>query len=85
MKLIKPSVEWLPQEPTLEGAKKIIEIAGRTCYKSEHLITEESSEKFYNRMKGYGHGSVLEHGTIYLRIPIEEYKKNYKNKYFPQE
>ncbi len=68
MKLIKPSVEWLPQEPTLEGAKKIIEIAGRTCYKSEHLITEESSEKFYNRMLSYGHGSVLEHGTIYLTL-----------------
>lgn len=71
MKLIKPSVEWLPQEPTLEGAKKIIEIAGRTCYKSEHLITEESSEKFYNRMLNYDHGSVLEHGTIYLALPVE--------------
>ena len=83
MKLIKPSVEWLPQEPTLEGAKKIIEIAGRTCYKSEHLITEESSEKFYNRMLGYGHGSVLEHGTIYLKLDritqekeIEVYEDN---------
>ena len=31
MQLIEPSVEWLPQEPTLEGAKKIIEVAGRTC------------------------------------------------------
>ena len=45
MKLVKPSVEYIPQEPTLEGAKKIIEIAGRVCYKSEHLITEDSSEK----------------------------------------
>ena len=32
-----------------------------------------------------GHGSMLEQGTVYLRIPIEEYEKNYKNKYFPQE
>ena len=31
MRLVKPSVEWLQQEPTLEGAKKMIEIAGRTC------------------------------------------------------
>ena len=84
MKLIKPSVEWLPQEPTLDGAKKLIEIAGRTCYKSEHLITKDSSDKFYNRMLSYGHGSVLEHGTVYLKIPIKEYDKNYKNKYFPQ-
>ena len=72
MKFVKPSVEWLPQEPTLEGAKKIIEIAGRTCYKSEHLITKDSSSKFYNRMLSYGHGSVLEHGTIYLSIDASE-------------
>lgn len=31
MKLIKPSVEWFPQEATLEGAKKLIEVGGRTC------------------------------------------------------
>lgn len=84
MKLVKPNVRFIPQEPTLKGAKKIIEIAGRICYKSEHLITEDSSEKFYNRMKGYGHGSVLEHGTIYLTVDrftddepvIEFYDKN---------
>ena len=77
MKLVKPSVEWLQQEPTLEGAKKIIEIAGRTCYKSEHLITEGSSEKFYNRMKRLGHLSVLEHGTVYLKIPNSSIAHSY--------
>lgn len=70
MKLIKPSVEWLPQTPNIDGAKRIIEIAGRTCYKSEHLITDDSSDKFYNRMLSYGHGSVLEHGTVYLKVNI---------------
>ena len=70
MKFVKPSVEWLPQEPTLDGAKKLIEIAGRTCYKSEHLITKDSSDKFYNRMLSYGHGSVLEHGTVYLKLNV---------------
>ena len=66
MKLVKPKVEFIPQEPTLDGAKKQIEIGGRICYKSEHLITNKSSEKFFKRMLSYGHGSVLEHGTIYL-------------------
>ena len=88
MRLVKPSVEFIPQEPALKGAKRIIEIAGRICYKSEHLITEGSSEKFYNRMKGYGHGSVLEHGTIYLSIDtskecgsLDHYIKHKYSKY----
>ena len=70
MQLIEPSVEWLPQEPTLEGAKKIIEVAGRTCYKSEDKTTDNSYKQFYNRMKRLGHLSVLEHGSIYLKINI---------------
>lgn len=70
MKLIKPSVEWLPQEATLDGAKRLIELAGRTCYKSEDKITEDSYEQFYDRMKRLGHLSVLEHGAIYMTMNI---------------
>lgn len=55
------------------------------CYKSEDKITETSAKDFTDRMIKSGHGSMLEQGTVYLRIPIEEYEKNYKNKYFPQE
>ena len=85
MKLIKPKFEIIEQEPGLEGIYKAIELAGRTCYKSEDKITPVSAEEFVNRMIKSGHGAMLEHGTVYLRIPIEEYEKNYKNKYFPQE
>ena len=35
MKLIKPSFEIIPQSEGLDGIYKQIEIAGRTCYKSE--------------------------------------------------
>ena len=70
MKLIKPSVEWLPQEATLDGAKRLIELAGRTCYKSEDKITEDSYKQFYDRMKRLGHLSVLEHGAIYMTMNI---------------
>lgn len=85
MKLIEPKAELILQQEGLEGVYKQIEIAGRTCYKSENRITEDSAEKFYKMLVNSGHYAMLEHGTIYLKIPIEEYEKNYKNKYFPQE
>lgn len=85
MRLIKPSFSILEQGPGLEGIYKQIEQAGRTCYRSFDKITETSAKDFTDRMIKSGHGSMLEQGTVYLRIPIEEYEKNYKNKYFPQE
>lgn len=85
MELIKPSWEILEQESGIDGIYKAIERAGRTCYKSEDKIIENSAKPFVDRMVKSGHGAMLEHGTVYLRIPIEEYEKNYKNKYFPQE
>lgn len=85
MNLIKPHFEILEQQPGIDGIYKMIELAGRTCYRSENKITENSAKDFVDRMIKSGHGAMLEHGTVYLRIPIEEYEKNYKNKYFPQE
>ena len=68
MKLIESSVEVVPQQPGLEGIYKQIEIGGRTCYKSENLICEGSAKKFVDRLAGYHHYSVFEHGTVYLKI-----------------
>lgn len=84
MKLIKPSFSIIEQEPGIEGIYKAIERAGRTCYKSEDKITEDSAKKFVEMLNVKHHLSVYEHGTVYLKIPIEEYNKNYKNKYLPQ-
>lgn len=67
MKLIKPSFEILEQEPGLNGIYKAIERAGRTSYKSEDKITEDSAKPFVDRMVNSGHGAVLEHGTVYLK------------------
>lgn len=69
MKLIKPSFEIIEQLPGLEGMYKQIELAGRTCYKSEDKITETSAKEFVDRMIKSGHGAMLEHGTIYFKIP----------------
>lgn len=70
MRLIKPSVEIIKQEEyDLNHIFKFIELAGRTCYKSEDKITEDSAKEFVNRMVKSGHGAMLEHGTVYLTIP----------------
>ena len=73
MKLIKSSFEILEQDQGLQGIYKQIEIAGRTCYKSEDKITKDSAKDFVERMIQSGHGAMLEHGTVYLFCPTEEY------------
>lgn len=73
MKLINPSVELITQAPGLEGIYKQVERVGRVCYKSEDKITENSAKPFVDRMIKSGHGAMLEHGTIYLFIPWNEY------------
>lgn len=68
MRLIKPSFEILEQQPGIDGIYKMIELAGRTCYRSGDKITEDSAKGFVDRMIASGHGAMLEHGTVYLKI-----------------
>jgi len=68
MKLIESSYEIIPQDVGLEGVLKQIEIAARNCYKSEAFIKEGSAEKMVNALIKRGHGSPLEHGTVYLHF-----------------
>lgn len=74
MKLIKPSYNIIEQECGLNGIYKQIELAGRTCYKSEDKITEDSAKAFVDRMIKSGHGAMLEHGTIYLHMEFASKK-----------
>lgn len=84
MKLIKPSFEIWNQPAGLEGVYKQIERVGRVCYKSEDKITEDSAKPFVDRMIASGHGAMLEHGTVYLKVfnvienseLIDKYKSN---------
>ena len=68
MRLINSSFEIIEQAPGLKGLKQAIERAGRTCYKSEDKITEDSCEEFVQRMVNSGHHAMLEHGTVYLYV-----------------
>lgn len=69
MKIINPEVVLLPQLPGIEGIYKQIELAGRTCYKSEDKITEDSAKAFVDRMIKSKHLAMCEHGTLYFKIP----------------
>lgn len=84
MRLIKPSFEILEQKPGLDGLLQHIERCGRTCYKSEDKITEDSAEKFVNMLVNRGHTAMVEHGTVYLTLGMPDrwaYFKYCTNKY----
>lgn len=81
MRIVKPSFEIIEQLPNLKGIYKQIELAGRTCYKSHDKMTEDSSKSFVDRMIKSGHGAMLEHGTVYLAIPMTTYAPDSVNTY----
>lgn len=65
MKIVKPTVEmlWITPDP-----ERQVEAAGRTCYKSEDKITDDSARDFARRMRASGHHAMIEHGVASFRI-----------------
>ena len=57
MKIIEQSHEILHIDDLAR-----IEIAGRTCYKSEDKITENSADRFVKMLIKRGHEAMIEHG-----------------------
>ncbi len=76
MKLIESKAEYIPQEEGLEGIYKSIELAGRTAYHSLDKITPDSAKDFVDRMIKSKHGAALEHGTVYLKVPCDVWRKD---------
>lgn len=68
MKLVKPSFEILTA--TVDPLQ-LIERAGRTCYKSEDKITDDSAEKFVEMIRKRGHYSVIEHAIATVKFVID--------------
>ena len=68
MKIIKASAEIISATESLE---RLIELAGRTCYKSEDRIDETSAPAFIEKIKSFKHESVLEHGAITVRFILD--------------
>jgi len=65
MRITEPSVELLAYTPDM---LQLIERAGRTAYKSEDKITDESAEAFVRMVLERGHYSVLEHGSVTFKF-----------------
>ena len=67
MRIIEPSY-IIEDEIDAQRMMRTIERAGRTCYKSEHNISEGSAEKFISNIIKRGHESVIEHEKITVRF-----------------
>lgn len=66
MKIVEPSFK------IMRGLDRdvipFLEECGRTCYKSEDLITETSASKFVSGLMKSKHESVIEHASITVRL-----------------
>ncbi len=81
MRLIKPSVEIFEQGPEMQGIYNMIELCGKTSYKSP-VKGGEDAEKFVSARANEGHLAVLEFGTVYLKVPpVLNHLKYEKNPY----
>lgn len=67
MRLTSPSHEIMFVQDPQEVLKQI-ELAGRTCYRSEDRITPESAKVFTRKILDSGHHSVIEHISITVRF-----------------
>lgn len=67
MKIIKSSYEIMTPINRNE-ILKTIERAGRTCYKSEDKITEDSASKFVTMLIKKTHEAMLEHYNITIKF-----------------
>lgn len=67
MKIIAPGYEIM-HLPQADSALKLLEQAGRTCYKSEEHIKDNSAPSFVGRIVKSGHMSVIEHVSVTVRF-----------------
>lgn len=63
-----PDVEIITPVETIHAQLKAMEESGRTCYKSENLITEDSYKRFLKMLIDRHHESVLEHSCVSVKL-----------------
>lgn len=66
--VILPYPDWNTAHDTI---LRMIEKAGRTCYKSEDKITPESASKFVRNIIKHGHEAMLEHASLTVRFIVD--------------
>lgn len=67
MRVIEPYFEILHMLPGDE-ILRLLELAARTCYKSEYKIAERTAEHLIARLIEVGHHSVIEHISATVRL-----------------
>lgn len=60
MKLVQSNAELIQET----NPYKLVELVGRTCYKSEDKITDDSYVKFVQNLIARKHYAMLEHGRV---------------------
>jgi thymidylate synthase (FAD) len=65
MNIVQPDATLLWITPS---AEKMIELAARTCYKSEDKITEDSHIKLIKKLIEMGHHAMLEHASASIKF-----------------
>ncbi len=69
MKIIQPSIEiTFYKSENDQTPEQAIEAAGRTCYKSENKITDDSADAFVRMLRDRGHHAMLEFGYATTKI-----------------
>lgn len=61
MNIVKPTFEVIPRGG-LRGNMDVIELAARTCYKTEDAIKDGSAERIVSMLISKNHTAMLEHG-----------------------
>ena len=67
MKIIDPYFEILHMADE-QDVYRLLELAARTCYKSEDKISHGTAQALLRRLMKTGHESVIEHVSISVRI-----------------
>lgn len=78
MKIVTPSVEIMRTglgEDIDILPEKFIEKVGRTCYKSEDKITDDSAAKFVGNLIKRGHEAMIEHWTLIFETDAGSYNE----------
>lgn len=70
MKIVEPSVELMRTglETDYIRPEQFIEKVGRTCYKSEDKITDDSAAKFVGNLIKRGHEAMIEHYSLIFKV-----------------
>lgn len=69
--IMNPFSEYMTNEQYFNCMAKHIERIGRTCYKSEDSISEESYKRFVTSLVDRGHEAMIEHCTITVKFIVD--------------